>query len=35
MMRLGRQITRLGPQLTSAERLTRLAEPAPLRFEAT
>ena len=27
MMRLGRQITRLGPQLTSAERLARLAEP--------
>lgn len=30
MMRLGRQITRLGPQLTSAERLARLAEqPGP------
>jgi len=32
MMRIGRQITRLGPQLTSAERLTRLArapEPRP------
>ena len=27
-MRLGRQITRLGPQLTSAERLARLAEPS-------
>lgn len=27
MMRLGRQITRLGPQLTSAERLARLADP--------
>ncbi len=27
MMRLGRQITRLGPQLTSAERLAGLAEP--------
>lgn len=27
MMRLGRQITRLGPQLTSAERLARLAPP--------
>jgi len=30
MMRIGRQITRLGPQLTSAERLTRLVHvPAP------
>ena len=29
MMRLGRQITRLGPQLTSAERLAGLAEPPP------
>lgn len=29
MMRMGRQITRLGPQLTSAERLARLAAPAP------
>lgn len=28
MMRLGRQVTRLGPQLTSAERLAGLAEPA-------
>jgi ATP-binding cassette, subfamily B, bacterial len=27
MMRMGRQITRLGPQLTSAERLARLARP--------
>jgi ABC-type multidrug transport system fused ATPase/permease subunit len=27
MMRLGRQVTRLGPQLTSAERLAGLAEP--------
>lgn len=27
MMRLGRQITRLGPQMTSAERLARLLEP--------
>ncbi len=27
MMRMGRQITRLGPQLTSAERLARLAPP--------
>lgn len=27
MMRMGRQITRLGPQLTSAERLAGLAEP--------
>lgn len=26
-MRMGRQITRLGPQITSAERLARLAEP--------
>jgi ABC-type multidrug transport system fused ATPase/permease subunit len=33
MMRLGRQITRLGPQLTSAERLARLAEP-PSSIEA-
>jgi ABC-type multidrug transport system fused ATPase/permease subunit len=31
MMRMGRQITRLGPQLTSAERLARLADPAPTR----
>jgi ABC-type multidrug transport system fused ATPase/permease subunit len=34
MMRLGRQITRLGPQLTSAERLARLAEPPPITAEA-
>jgi hypothetical protein len=27
--RVGRQITRLGPQITSAERLARLAEPPP------
>jgi hypothetical protein len=33
MMRLGRQITRLGPQLTSAERLAGLAEP-PVTAEA-
>jgi ATP-binding cassette, subfamily B, bacterial len=32
MMRLGRQVTRLGPQLTGAERLARLADP-PLRTE--
>jgi ATP-binding cassette, subfamily B, bacterial len=31
MTRMGRQITRLGPQLTSAERLARLAAPAPTR----
>ena len=31
MMRLGRQITRLGPQITSAERLARLAEPSRRR----
>jgi ABC-type multidrug transport system fused ATPase/permease subunit len=31
MMRLGRQITRLGPQLTSAERLARLAEPPQMK----
>jgi ATP-binding cassette subfamily B protein len=30
MTRIGRQITRLGPQLTSAERLTRLARPGTL-----
>ena len=29
--RVGRQITRLGPQITSAERLARLAEPPPPR----
>jgi ATP-binding cassette subfamily B protein len=29
MMRMGRQITRLGPQLTSAERLARLARATP------
>jgi hypothetical protein len=34
MMRLGRQVTRLGPQLTSAERLAGLAEP-PTTDEAT
>jgi len=34
MMRLGRQITRLGPQLTSAERLARLAEPQTSTAEA-
>ncbi|MGH3337175.1 MAG: hypothetical protein ACRDOZ_15300 [Nocardioides sp.] len=34
MMRLGRQITRLGPQLTSAERLARLAEPPATTAEA-
>jgi ABC-type multidrug transport system fused ATPase/permease subunit len=33
MMVLGRQISRLGPQLTSAERLARLAEPTPARAE--
>ena len=32
--RLGRQITRLGPQLTSAERLARLAEPPATTAEA-
>jgi ATP-binding cassette, subfamily B, bacterial len=35
MMRMGRQITRLGPQLTSAERLARLAEPARSGGEAS
>jgi ATP-binding cassette, subfamily B, bacterial len=35
MMRLGRQITRLGPQLTSAERLARLAEPTRTRNQAS
>lgn len=34
MMRLGRQITRLGPQLTGAERLARLAEPPRSTAEA-
>ena len=34
MMRLGRQVTRLGPQLTSAERLARLAEPPRSTAEA-
>lgn len=34
MMRLGRQFTRLGPQLTSAERLARLAEPQTSTAEA-
>jgi len=35
MMRIGRQITRLGPQLTSAERLTRLVHVAEPRTERT
>lgn len=30
-MRMGRQITRLGPQITSAERLARLADPSHRR----
>ena len=34
MMRLGRQVTRLGPQLTSAERLAQLAEPPRSTAEA-
>jgi ABC-type multidrug transport system fused ATPase/permease subunit len=33
MMRIGRQITRLGPQLTSAERLTRLVRVSEPRAE--
>lgn len=35
MMRMGRQITRLGPQLTSAERLARLAGPTRAAEEST
>jgi ABC-type multidrug transport system fused ATPase/permease subunit len=34
MMRMGRQITRLGPQITSAERLARLVEPTRVGAEA-
>ena len=34
MMRLGRQVTRLGPQLNSAERLAGLAEPPTTTAEA-
>lgn len=34
-MRMGRQITRLGPQITSAERLARLAEPSHRRSSRT
>jgi hypothetical protein len=33
MMRIGRQVTRLGPQLTSAERLTRLVHVPQPRAE--